>query len=57
MALAHSCLSKMHLAEVHVAMGALFKGRVLCCPLCIPGTRNAAGSRSVLVAFLKKRHE
>lgn len=41
MALAHSCLSKMRLAEVRMAMGAHFKGRVLssragcCAALCV----------------------
>lgn len=53
-ALAHSCLSEMRRAEVHVAMGAGFKGRLRRCSLCISGTGNGAGARSVLIAFKKK---
>ena len=53
-ALAHSCLSEMRRAEVHVALGAGFKGRLRRCFLCISGTGNGAGAPSVLIALKKK---
>ena len=55
MALAHPCLSEMCWAEVHVALGAGFKGRLRRCSLCISGTGNEAGARSVLIALKKKK--
>lgn len=55
MALAHSRLSEMRRAEVHVALGAGFKGRLRRCFLCISGTGNGAGAQSVLIALKKKK--
>ena len=38
-----------------MALGAGFKGRLQRCSLCISGTGNEAGARSVLIALKKKK--